>query len=268
MALPSGQKILVLLTLLLATWLPATPAGGVPEMVTDRPDRTESPVVVPPGYVQVEAGWDHAQFDENGVELTGDAFPSTLVRIGLARLVELRVGLDGYVRQDLSPGGSVDGVGDSSLGVKVRLAAEKRSEAAVIAQLGLTTGDSEVSALQNDPSLLFTFANAINDRLSLGYNLGVVWETVEDGTGDEDTLSDLQWTVALGIAGKGSWGYFVELFGTAGLSASGPPANSFDCGVTYLLKPNLQFDVAAGVGLSSAAPDWFTTLGISYRFPR
>jgi hypothetical protein len=218
--------------------------------------------------VQVEAGWNHLQLDERGVELTIDMFPSTLVRIGLTRLVELRVGLDGYMRQDLSPGGSADGVGDSSLGVKVRLAAEKRSEAAVIAQLGLTTGDSEVSALQNDPSVVFAFANAISDRLSLAYTLGVAWETVEDGAGEEDTLSVLRWTVALGIAGKGRWGYFVELFGSAGLSAGGPPDNSFDGGVTYLLRPNLQFDIAAGIGLSSPAPDWFTTLGISYRFPR
>ena len=37
---------------------------------------------------------------------------------------------------------------------------------------------------------------------------------------------------------------------------------------TYLLRDNIQADFAGGVGLSSAAGDWFVGLGISARFPR
>jgi len=276
MILPSGQQILIFFIFLLIGWIPGTvadetaaaPARAVPEMITDRPDATESPNVVPTGYAQIEAGWNHVEFEQDGVELTSDAFPSTLVRIGLHELVELRVGFDGYLRQDQPSAGSVSGFGNSSIGAKFSLATEKRTEAAVIAQLNLESGDPDVRALRNDPAVIFTFANTLTERLSLGYNIGVRWTTVEDTTGDEDTLSALAWTIALGIDGKGRWAYFTEFFGATGLSEHGSPANLFDGGVTYLLRPNLQLDLAVGVGLSSAAPDWITTLGISYRFPR
>ena len=47
------------------------------ELVTDRPDQTESSVVVPPGYFQLETGWGLAR---KGEENTHE-FPTTLLRI-------------------------------------------------------------------------------------------------------------------------------------------------------------------------------------------
>ena len=35
----------------------ATSRRQAPELITDRPDKTESAVTVPPGYVQLETGW-------------------------------------------------------------------------------------------------------------------------------------------------------------------------------------------------------------------
>ena len=46
------------------------PRPEPPEMVTDRPDATESASVVPGGYFQVEMGWSHAVFEEQGNETT------------------------------------------------------------------------------------------------------------------------------------------------------------------------------------------------------
>ena len=46
-----------------------------PELITDRPDATESAAVVTRGYVQVEMGWTHAVFDVNDVETVADSLP-------------------------------------------------------------------------------------------------------------------------------------------------------------------------------------------------
>jgi len=53
-----------------------------PELVTDRPDQTESSAVVPPGYVQVETGWSLSRNQEGGIHTNTHAFPGTLFRIG------------------------------------------------------------------------------------------------------------------------------------------------------------------------------------------
>jgi len=52
------------------------------ELVTDRPDQTESSVVVSPGYVQIETGWSLSRHQEGGVHTNTHAFPGTLFRIG------------------------------------------------------------------------------------------------------------------------------------------------------------------------------------------
>jgi len=64
------------------------------------------------------------------------------------------------------------------------------------------------------------------------------------------------------------WGLFVEVFGEVPMSADGGPVHLLDAGVTYLVRPHVQLDLAAGVGLSDDAPDWFAGMGVSLRFPR
>jgi hypothetical protein len=56
-----------------------------PELVTDRPDQTESTEIVPKGFVQTELGLG----DADGA----DATFAGLARIGLSERIELRVGL-------------------------------------------------------------------------------------------------------------------------------------------------------------------------------
>ena len=92
----------------------------------------------------------------------------------------------------------------------------------------------------------------------------------ESGVGDDgerDTLSNAFYTVALGFGLNDRLSAFVELYGDIPASASGGPANSFDGGFTYLVRDNLQLDLAGGVGVSDAADDWFVGLGLSLRLP-
>ena len=82
------------------------------EMVTDRPDQTESATVVPRGLVQVETGYLFAR--DGGMD--GYAVPGTLARIGLGGRTELRIGHAGIVG-----GSGRRGAGDSELGAKINL---------------------------------------------------------------------------------------------------------------------------------------------------
>ena len=64
----SRSPIIVVSCFYLATCALAPPAAGAsPELVTDRPDQTESSNLVPKGYLQLETGWSFARDDTGGV---------------------------------------------------------------------------------------------------------------------------------------------------------------------------------------------------------
>lgn len=238
-----------------------------PELITDRPDQTESAEVVPPGYVQIEIGTTYGE-NQDDEKLRNFAAPETLMRIGLRRALELRLGFSGYQVVDPDGANSDRGLGDLNVGFKWKLREEVgwRPQTALLFGLNLPTGAEGFSSERYDPAFRFSFAHTLSDRLSMGYNLGVAWETEEED-GHLDTNAVLQYTWTLGMDLTDRWGTFFELFGDIPIEASGGSAHSADVGVTYLLRENLQFDAAVGAGLSSEADDWFITMGVSYLIP-
>jgi hypothetical protein len=257
--------ILVVLSGLLGVGATGAAGEEPPALVTDRPDRTESSEIVPPRFVQLEVGWTHTKFEdgEPGAEI--DSFPETLVRIGLSRRVELRLGHGGYQWLDVDE----EGWADASIGLKVALVPERgaRPQMAILGEVAVPTGDDPFTANEFDPSFRLTFSNTLTERLSLGYNVGVVALTREELL-DEDTLTSFIWTVSLGISATDRLGLFVELFGATGLSLDEGAVTSADGGLTYRVRDNFQLDLSFGAGISELAPDWFAGAGLSYRFPR
>jgi hypothetical protein len=246
------------------------PAGE--ELITDRPDQTESPNVVPKGRGQLEVGFTKTREDESGMRTDTLEGPGTLLRLGLAERFELRLGWTGLVDEELQVAGlklDDDGVGDTEVGAKYALRTGEGGgpEIAVLGGASLPTGDEDFSSDRVDPAVRVSVAHALTDTLGLGYNVGVEWETERGSDGGRDTLSSGIYTLALGIGVTDRLGAFVELFGAVPASAEGSPAHSLDGGATYLLRDNLQLDLAGGVGLSDAADDWFMGVGVSWRFP-
>ena len=94
--LPSAVPLLATLLLLLAM----APAATAQDLVTDRPDFTESAVTITPGRVQVEAGASVAEADGTEALAVGEL----LVRIGLTERWELRLAPGSYER--VEPGAS------------------------------------------------------------------------------------------------------------------------------------------------------------------
>jgi hypothetical protein len=248
-----------------------TPPG---ELVTDRPDRTESAAVVAPGYVQVETGVLFTRDEEGAAEVEVVEGPGTLVRIGLGGRTELRLGWDGWVRQEVSLAGggdvTVDGAGDAELGAKVRLRDEagRLPEAALLVGVSLPLGDEELTSDRYDPSILLSLAHTLSERLALGYNAGVAWSSAPGEAGAVETSSHIVWSAALGLGLTERLGAFAELFGEEPIDAAGSSAVSADGGFTWLVRPNLQLDLFAGAGLTDEAPDWFVGAGLSFRLPQ
>jgi hypothetical protein len=235
-------------------------------LVTDRPDQTESAVAVPRGSAQLELGNLHS----SGVGLRLVNLGSALLRVGIARPLELRLGFAGWNRADPEGASTVQGLGDLDVGAKVVLR-EGGGLSPAIALMGsvtLPTGHESFRASGPDPSIRAALAHALPGDLALGYNVGAVWTTESDGAGIEVVRRDLFYTVTLGRALVPRLAGFIEGFGLLDAGDGRATWHALDGGFTFALRPNLQLDAAAGVGLTDATDDWFVGAGVSVRVPR
>lgn len=250
------------------------PFTGAEELVSD-PDQTESAEVVPRGALELELAWMFARDERGGVREEEHEAPETLIRIGLAKRVELQLGWNGYQRSEVSgtERSVSDGVGDAELGLKLAVHdSESGPQVALQVSTSLPVGDGEVSSDGYDPELRLAIAHELHDGISLSYNLGAARESEPEG--DEEELAFA--TIALGRDFTPTLGVFVELFGETPLDSEDEEegdeggeretALSIGAGLTWLMVESLQLDLAAGLGLNDAATDWFFTLGITWSF--
>ena len=255
----AGRVVRALLLLLIAPVWTGVARGQSPDMVTDRPDQTESATVVPWGLLQVETGY---LFARDG-DVDGYAVPGTLFRLGLGGRLELRIGHAGIVG-----GAGRHGAGDSELGAKINLIARAdgwRPELALLSGLSLPTGDHGFSSDGVDPSFLVAFAHELLPRLSLGYNVGAAWESSADRP-NRDAF--LVYSVVLGVRLTDHLSTFIELFGDRQTTGTIATSASVDGGLTWLVTDIVQVDVSVGRGLWGPTDDVFVGTGLSFRLPQ
>jgi hypothetical protein len=230
-------------------------------LITDRPDFTESAETMAPGRVQLETGF--TRIDEGGDTAT-DAWGEVLVRIGLSQRVELRLGLNSYL-QTTRPGEDLSGLQDSSIGVKIKLRdtieGSARPQVALLVGTTLPTGSTEYREPHAHPGTALALAWSLSPRFGLGVNLDYAYLS-EEG----EQFGELAASVAIGYALSKRLGGYLEYFGFDPQSGGRPGTHFLDGGFTWLLSNNAQLDARAGVGLNSAAADYFVGLGAAWRW--
>jgi hypothetical protein len=236
-------------------------AAQEPDLVTDRPDFTESSETVGRGYVQVESGFAYER-EGRGAERTGTlTAPVSLARIGIARRVELRVGTDGVFSSATGPD-RVTGVADVETGVKVRFLDQAQAgvDMAVIPMVSFPTGSDVVSSGQIDPTVKLTWARELPFGFGLSGNYNVSSLTEAGRRFAQQALS-----VSLGHDLLAGFGGYIEAFGFSPMSRGTSSGWTIDGGVSRLFGPNVQLDLEAGRGITSEAPDWFIGFGVAVR---
>lgn len=234
------------LALLFACAAPVA-AQPLPDLVTDRPDFTESGVVVPVGHVQIEAGAT-ATFVEDTEVFSG---PELLVRWTPVDRIELRFGAPDYAEGD-----GVSGFADPSVGLKAQFGPLNEWDLGLIATVSLPVGDDALSTDSVDPELILTAGRALSPRSSLG---GQVL-AARDGSLDTWTVGG---TLVVGLAFAERLGMFFEVASSA--PEDGESETILHHGYTFLLTSNVQLDAHAGLGLTVAAPDFLVGAGLTVR---
>lgn len=234
-------------------------------LVTDRPDQTESALVVPARKLQIETGLSR-EWNETGGDLLDEEtrYGTTLLRYGLFDFLELRLGSDLLRHRYTLPAGArqIDkGLSPIGVGFKIELAHED----GLIPDIALLTdwqipgtGDPVYSSDKWHHSFVFSFGHSISDRWGLAYNLGYGFEGGFDA-------SAFKYTLTGGYAFSERWGGYIELYGSR--TTRIPWDQMFDAGLTFLLFPNFQLDLSGGLGLAEISPAGYLSTGFSWRIP-
>lgn len=222
------------------------------ELITDRPDFTESAIVVPRGSTQVEGGLTLIEGEGDFEVLSG---PELLVRWGWTDRIELRFGLPDWINPNRGP----SGLGDGSLGAKWQLGPTASGwDVGLIGTVAVPIGEAGFTSDAFDPSLILTLGR----DLASGWGLGTQVSAGRESAGD-DEVAIWAGTLVVGRDLSSRIGVFVEL---AAENVEGEEtALLAHHGYTFLARNNLQFDIHFGVGLSDGAPDSLIGAGVSWR---
>lgn len=243
----------------------AQEADVTPEMITDRPDATESPNTVPKGYVQVETGSFYESFEENDFQTEVYGYNTTLVRYGLLSNLELRLGWN-FEETQFSIGGEkldhvLSGFSPLLAGIKLEVAEEKAwmPEIGLLGHIYLpVSAAKDYRPETTGVDFRFSFAHTLSEKSSFAYNLGMQW-------GNDSPEAAYVYTFVYGLKVSEKIGVYAELYGD--LPEDNRANHFWDAGFTYLLQPNIQFDATIGQSITKGQ-DILVSAGVSFRLPK
>lgn len=192
-------------------------------------------------------------------------YGETLLRYGLLEGMELRLAMDySTMKTEYSLGGpnilTQKGLSPLALGAKINLTEQSRwiPEMALIVHVIAPVFSSDFSIDYAVPEVILAASHTISSNFSFGYNLGMEWA-------DSDASPLKKYAVVAGFGISDRIGGFLESFGAYD---GNDFMNMIDGGFTFLILPNLQFDISGGLGVTASSPDFFIGSGLSYRLPQ
>jgi hypothetical protein len=249
----------ILACVLLLAGAVAAKARGCPtdkdEIETDRPDLTNSSVVVPDGSLQ----------SENGINLISrdGAFSvsatNSRLRFGVAPCVEILVDLPAYFAALES--GANSGATHVVPAIKWQVSpAPGVSDLSLIAGLGLPTGSADIAGRGVQPYV----------QLPWSWEWGGVWALKGQTSGfffpSEPEKLVVEQTLSLERELGSQASMFIEYAGQ--FPKTGSSSHILNTGAAYRPTKTEQLDFNVAVGLDPDAPDFIVGMGYSFRIDR
>jgi hypothetical protein len=224
-----------------------------PPLVGDRPDETESAVSVPPGMLQVEAGYTATRREGTLHHAVGEF----LLRLGMGERTEARIGLGSWLFGDPARDSLVtSALSDPTFGLKHVIRRSARTGVALMATVALPGPAHRPSLREADAELRLAAARSAGERAELGAN---AWAGVPVSGGP--ATAGLTLVAGFDVAER--VGAFVETF--ASRTAGGATRPFLDAGATWRIHREVQLDVRAGAGLGAAGGERFAGAGVIVR---
>lgn len=246
-----------------------TPDDQMRDFATDRPDKTESAYTVDAGHIMHETDIINYTYNQDhGVREDSYFIFAPNVKIGLTNNTDIQFIYQPYVHQRLKDKplrqiSKKDGSGDLVIRLKTNMWGndDGSTAGAVMPYVKLPVGSRELGNDSVEGGLIVPFAIALTDQTDMG-----LMTQVDFLRNDADTDYYAQWvnTMTVSTPLVGELSAYNELY--LATSHGNKPAATFDAGLTYMMTPNMQFDVGVNIGLNKEADNLNPFVGLSQRF--
>ena len=225
------------------------------EMVTDRPDTTESPFTVDAGHVQLELDAFAGEYHEGATELWAAA---TNLRLGLTTAADLHLIVEPWRRAE-----GTAGFGDLTVRAKLNLWGNDEGPTAfgVIGFVRLPTAAAGLGAGGVEGGIILPFALELPSDIDFSTMIELDETRRDDGLG-----TDLILSASVGHDLWNDLGGFVELASAMPLDTPDESELGANGGLILQLGDDLAIDSGVRVGLTQAAPDLAWFIGGSARY--
>ncbi len=253
-----------------------TPEDSLRELMTDRPDNTESPFTVDPGHLQFETtlfGYARSFPDADGSVTDSEEFGTTNIRLGLTNSSEVNAIWQPYGTVQThapDPANSMrqSGTGGLEIRAKINLWGNDTFETPGATALGLlpyvslpTARGDGVSPDAVEGGFILPYAIKLAKNFDLSLNAGIAAVHNDDTTGYRPQYLA---SASLGQDWTEKLSSYYEVFG----QFNTPQGNAviLASGITYQVTKNLQFDTGINFGVTKAADRFNPFIGVSTRF--
>jgi hypothetical protein len=221
---------------------------------TDRPDVTNSAVVVPPGSLQFENGVNLSARD-GGRSVDGT---NTRARLGIVPCFELLVDLPSYVGNVRAPGNS--GFTDVAPGFKWQISPiPGKFDLSFASGVALPTGALGIAGRGAQPYVQFPWAVELHDGWGIS---GMLTEFFRPSDPISKRITETTFVLERSLTGK--FKLFTEYVGDYPDGAV--PTQLWNSGGLYRLTPTQQVDFHIAFGLNHNSPTYIVGVGYSFRF--
>jgi hypothetical protein len=246
-----------------------TPESAEDELETDRDSFTPATGVVGRGRLIVESAYTY--IDNRHVPET-HSLPELIVRYGLNEMFELRIGhnyevggasnpVTGNTPDEAEKEGELESGARLLYGTKILLS---QQDGWIPQSSAIVQGFTPTSGESNDSNFTSTYV--------LGWRLpnSCVWDSAmryATSSSREDHFNTWSPSTVLKVPVGEAWNIHAEYFGvfTEGREKESTQ-HFFSPGVHTLLSPDLELGLRTGWGLNEQSPNFFSNVGIGYRF--
>jgi hypothetical protein len=231
-----------------------TPVEQMRDFVTDRPDRTESPITVDAGHFQLEADF---------VTMTQEAGTRSWslglmnLKAGLTNRTDLQVVVESYRTNNLGKG-----FGNTTLRYKVNLFGNDGGPVAmgVMPYVILPTQSKVFGNYRSEGGVIFPISLEAPEETGVG-----IMFQVDKLRNEEDAGFHTQFISSITASHDLFWGLegYVEFFSQT--EREKPWVATVDAGLVLPVGKSIRFDLGANVGVTDAADDINPFLGVSMR---
>ncbi len=222
------------------------------ELTVDRPGIAEAPYTVAPGTYQFEIGFDYFK------RYNGHIYnvPTVLFRTGVSQRAELRISSKQIVEK--ADSNAFLGVSPVSIGVKMHIFRQRNRipEIDIMTNVIVPTTHSPVLANKVGYEVLLLFQNDFYPNMAVNYNVGYIWDNYRG-------KPMFTASFCFNYLPTSKVGLFAEYFSF--VPDQSPGELGLDGGMTYLLRPNLQLDLSAGISRMETHNNVFVSSGFTFR---